>query len=189
MVEKIVDQIETVDGWDKYYYELCVAIAKNSKCFSRQIGAIIVKDKSIISTGYCGPPRGFVPCDERHTVDSALFNEYVRRGIKLEEVKNRCPRQVLGFKSGEGIEWCVSAHAEENAILNAARVGTVSLKNTKMYMSCGIPCSKCLIKIIQVGIEEIIVSHLGWYDGAAKYLLDNSGLKVRLFDFLEKKAE
>lgn len=176
--------VSTADSWDRYYYDICMTVAKNCKCFSRQIGAIIVKDKSIISTGYNGPPRGFPPCDKRHLIDNSLRNLYTLGVINIDEVEGRCPRQVLGYKSGEGLDLCVAAHAEENAILNAARVGTVSLKGTKMYMSCGTPCSKCLIKIIQVGIEEIIVSNLDLYDAGANYLLDGSDLKIRKFDFL-----
>jgi dCMP deaminase len=101
-------------------------------------------------------------------------------------VAGKCPRRVLGMKSGEGIEWCPAGHGEENAILNAARMG-VCTKDTSMYMTCGIPCSKCLVKIINAGVSELVVTSFNIYDVTSEYLVENSSLKIRLFDFLKKK--
>lgn len=190
-----MEKVEKAYSWDRYFYDTCLTALKNSKCFSRQIGAVIVEDKSIISTGYNGPPRGIPPCDERWRIDDYLKIELGKiiqnqriNGINdvdriMHDIRGKCPRQVLGFKSGEGLEWCVAGHAEENTILNAARIGART-KNTKMYMSCNVPCSKCLVKIINAGIEEIIVTGFDVYDVSSQYLLDNSDLRVRKFDFL-----
>jgi len=149
-------------SWDEYYYNLCNAVASNSKCLSRKIGAIIVKDKSIISTGYNGPPRGIPQCDTRSGVDGV------------------CPRKKYGFASGEGLELCIAGHAERNAIVNAARHG-IAVKGSIMYMSCPIPCSPCLVEIINSGIEEIVVTELSYYDKMAEYLIKESNLKVRKY--------
>lgn len=184
----MIDKIETVNSWDEYYYGICVVVARNSKCFSRQIGSILVKDKSIISTGYNGPPRGIPRCDKRHLVDDDLFDLYKSRGIKSKELVGRCPRQVLGFKSGEGLEWCIAGHSERNVLINAARHG-ISTKGAIIYMTCSVPCSSCLVEIINAGVKEIVVTGFEFYDVSAKYLLDNSDLKIRKFDFLEKNEE
>ena len=165
--------------WDEYYLDLCNTIAKNSKCLSRKIGAIIVKDKSIISTGYNGPPRGVPHCNERYSCDENLITEL--GAVDLNDVQNTCPRQILGYKSGEGLEWCISGHSERNALINAARYG-IAVNDIKMYMNCGTPCTPCLVEIINAGIEEIIITKHTYYDNMAEWLIKNSKLKVRLFE-------
>jgi len=184
-------------SWDEYFHGICEAVAKNSKCYSRQIGAILVRDKSVFSTGYNGPPRGVPPCDQRWFEDANLFEAYwdslpdadlVRKSdpdgkLFNSRIKDRCPRRLLNLASGEGIEWCPAGHAEENAILNAARMG-IETRGSAMYMTCGVPCAKCLVKIINAGVEELIVTSFTIYDKTTDYLLKTSGIKVRLFDFI-----
>jgi dCMP deaminase len=169
--------------WDKYFYTICKAVSSNSKCFSRQIGAILVKDKSIISTGYNGPPRGIPTCDKRYKLDNNLRQMFIEKGIDINNdslFKGKCPRRILGYGSGEGLQYCVAGHAERNCLINAGRNG-ISTKYTKMYMTCSIPCSPCLVEIINAGVEEIIVSELNYYDVSAKYLIEQSELTVRKF--------
>ena len=172
--------------WDMWYYEMCEAVAKNTKCFSRKIGAILVADKSIFSQGYNGPPRGVMPCDRRWEMDKKLVELFVEKyGRKPEDsdIKGKCPRQVLGYKSGQGLELCVAGHGERNAIINAARRG-ISVKNSIMYMNCGVPCTPCLVEIINVGIKEIIVTDMNFYDISAQYLLMYRRLKCRVYSHL-----
>jgi len=171
--------------WDEYYYRVCETIASNTKCLSRIVGAILVRDKSVVSTGYNGPPRGVPHCSERYTMDLKLISELRKKGIDPDDSSNwnTCPRRLLGFKSGEGLEWCISGHAERNSLINAAREG-VSTKETIMYMTCGIPCTPCLIEIINAGVKEIVVSRKSYYDISASYLIMNSYLKVRLYKHL-----
>ena len=189
-------------SWDEYFFEMCKTVASNSKCLSRKIGAVIVKDKTIISTGYNGPPRNVRSCDERWLVDKGLRDvaeftkkyaaQEINKGLHplfLEEdlnyIKGKCPRKILNLKSGQGLEWCIAGHAERNAIVNAAREGMPSLKNTKIYMSCGIPCTPCLVEIINAGINEIICTDFDFYDKSGQYLLKESGIKTRIFNFME----
>ena len=179
-------------GRDEWFYGLCQEVAKASQCLSRKIGAVLVRDKSIVSTGYNGPPRGVKPCDERWLSDSEMRkvagfieedSEFLHMyGEKLEGI---CPRYVpeMGFKSGEGLEWCVAGHAERNALINAARFG-IKTKGCKLYMDCGIPCTPCLVEIINAGISEIIVSQWTFYDNSAEYLLKESGLPCRVYSHL-----
>lgn len=189
-------------SWDHWFYNLATVVGSNSKCLSRKIGAIIILDKTLISTGYNGAPRGTRSCDERWLFDGSIREEYNKRFPKKEikhltklstryknEFKGKCPRRVLKFKSGEGLDWCVAGHAERNAIVNAARLGLHELKGTTMYMTCAIPCTPCLIEIINAGIKEIVVSSMNVYDISAQYLLEDSNLKVRLFDFIEKEKD
>lgn len=173
-----------MNKWDEYFLSVCNTVASNSKCLSRQVGAIIVSDKSIISTGYNGPPRGVQSCKYRFGVDDPAFFESENRGVDLNQWTSEtvtCPRRMLGFKSGEGLEFCVAGHGERNAIVNAAREG-IRVKGTIMYMNCSIPCSPCLVEIINAGISEIVVIGLDSYDIMAEYLIKRSGLKVRVFE-------
>lgn len=182
--------------WDPWYHELCVTVAKKSQCHSRQVGAILVKDKAVVSQGYNGPPRGIVPCDERWFIDQDMRNKAglgdrdpksdgfaAYHGVMLQ---GTCPRYIkeMGFKSGEGLEWCVAGHGERNALINAARAG-IATKGLKMYMDCGVPCAPCLVEIINAGIEEIIVTKIEFYDQSSKYLLKESGIPCRVYDHLK----
>lgn len=174
---------EPVKSWDEYFFNVCRQSARNSKCLSRRIGAVLVKDKSIISTGYNGPPRGVPRCDKRWFIDPEFIATYdTDKSIDLMDTIGKCPRHVLGAKSGELTEMCVAGHAEENAILNAAWHG-IATKGATLYLTCGIPCFRCVIKIINAGISEIVVTGLKFYDDNSKYLLNNSTVKVRLYDF------
>jgi len=178
--------------WDQWYHELCTVVAKKSQCLSRKIGAILVRDKAVISQGYNGPPRGVMPCDERWYVDHEMQKaagfidmspmEYANKFKKIEGI---CPRYVkeMGFKSGEGLEWCVAGHAERNAIINAARFG-IKTKGTIIYMDCGVPCTPCLVEIINAGIKEIVVASEVIYDQSAAYLLKESGIPWRVYKHL-----
>jgi dCMP deaminase len=163
------------ESWDEFYYNAAKQMARNSKCLSRRIGAVLVKDKVIIAQGYNGPPRGIMKCDVR--------TDLIEQGIELQE--GVCPRRTMGFPSGQGIEVCIAAHAEANCINMCARRG-IKAKGSVMYMTCGIPCKECMIKIIQAGIEEIVVTSLDLYDQPSGWLLENSEVKVRLFDFIKK---
>ena len=178
--------------WDEWYHELCTVVAKKSQCLSRKIGAILVRDKAVVSQGYNGPPRGVQTCDKRWLNDPKLrkaagFKQedgefLMMYGEKLEGI---CPRYVpeMGFKSGEGLEWCVAGHAERNALINAARFG-IATKGLKIYMDCGVPCTPCLVEIINAGIEEIIVTKMTFYDQSSEYLLKESGIPIRVYEHL-----
>jgi dCMP deaminase len=173
--------------WDKYFYDIALAVSKNSSCMSRQIGCLLVKDKTIICEGYNGPPRGVPHCSERYQFDEEMRNYLVAKKINPDDQKNKkiCPRYIMGYKSGQGLQWCVAGHAERNALINAARMG-IKTKKCILYMSCGIPCKDCMIEIINAGIEEIVVEKFSFYDHSSKYLLENCGIKYRVFSHLDK---
>lgn len=163
--------------WDTYFMKICKAVGDHSKCLSRQIGAIIVKDRSIISTGYNGPPRGVPHCADRLVnIDEKdpLFNQLVPTGIP------ECPRRLLGYPSGEGLEHCPAAHAERNCIANAARVGVCTTGGT-MYLNTILPCKDCMAEIINAGIH-VIVCTPGEYDSLSGWMAKHSKVQVRRFE-------
>jgi dCMP deaminase len=162
---------DPVDSWDEYYFNVCRQAARNSKCLSRRIGAILVnKNKGIFATGYNGPPTGIVRCDQRDDLGDGL-----EEGV--------CPRRTLGFNSGEGLQICIAAHAEANCINMCARDGLVA-EGATMYMTCGVPCKICMITIIQAKIKELVLTSMDAYDDESVWLLKNSNIKVRLYDFI-----
>ena len=176
-------QEEPVGTWDEYFYNVCIQVGRNSKCLSRRIGAVLVKDKSIVSTGYNGPPRGVPRCDLRWAIDED-FNEKYGLFVENRPRDSVCPRKVIGSSSGENLEICLATHAEVNAVVNAARNG-IKTKNTTLFLSCGIPCHNCMATIINSGIKEIVLTSLAIYDESSMYLLNQSKLMVRLFDFIK----
>lgn len=145
--------------WDEYYYRICNVVGSHSKCLSRQIGAILVRDKVVICTGFNGPPRGVPHCEGP-----------------------TCPRQVKHYASGEGLHLCPAAHAERNAIVQAARLGIVT-KDVTLYLNTNVPCKDCLIEIINAGIREVVCTEMKHYDLKTGFILEHSDLKVRVYDF------
>jgi dCMP deaminase len=171
-------------NWDKYYLDLCKTVATNSKCLSRKIGSIIVLDKSIISTGYNGPPRGVPPCDERWAKDKYLMKKWdeIMRGVTHGDIDfSKCPRYILGYKSGQGLDICIAGHAERNALVNAARHG-ISVKGATLYLDTVVCCKDCMIEIINAGIIEVVCTDLTYYDCQTEYLVKESGIKVRKYE-------
>jgi len=130
---------------DEYYLGIAKEVARRSTCFRRSIGAIILRDDQIISTGYVGAPR--------KTKDS------LEHGF--------CLRDKLGIPHGQRYELCRSVHAEQNAIINAARAG-VSLLGGDMYIFGSVadgsapinafPCYICKKMIINAGLKRVICS-------------------------------
>lgn len=165
--------------WDKYFHLICIAVADKSPCLSRKIGALLVKDHSIISTGYNGPPRGVPHCGhDRYMLDRRLSE--INTPATRPRFRNECPRKVMGFESGEGMRWCPAQHAEENAVSNAARIG-VSVIGSTLYMNSLIPCQKCFGTLINAGIAEIVVDEVKVYDKHTLFLISNSNITIRKF--------
>lgn len=172
-----------MNRWDKYFYDLSNVIASQSKCLSRKVGAVIVRDKFIVSTGYNGPPIGVDPCWNRDEIIND-FNPCLEGSPIPEGWKIKCPRKVMGFKSGEGMEWCAAAHAERNAIDIAARLGHAT-EGCILYTNL-IPCRECAKTIIQAGIKEVVVPSLEIYEKTGitgKMMLEYGGVKIREYNF------
>lgn len=172
--------------WDKYFLGICEAVAAKSPCFSIKRGAILVRDNSIVATGYNGPARGIPHCGiDRYKADHRLREQLGSEKWPLEfdshSIATTCPRRLLGYKSGEGLEWCPAAHAEQNTLANADRLG-VSTLDTTLYMNCETPCHICMSLLINAGVVEIVVSNTKLYDPLTQFILENSNMVVRRFN-------
>jgi dCMP deaminase len=157
IIDKAIIYTQSHNKWDAYFRNICNAVATKSPCLSRNIGAILVRDKSIISTGYNGPARGIPHCTDI------------------------CPRRKYGYVSGTHMEMCLAQHAEENCISNAARSG-VSTVGSTLYMNTYIPCKNCLSTLINAGIVEVVIDEIKFYDKYTQFVVDNSSIKIRLFE-------
>lgn len=119
-------------SWDEYFMAIAKLASTRSTCLRRQVGAVIVKDKKILATGYNGAPQGLPHC-----------------------LDIGCLREKLGIPSGERHELCRATHAEQNAIVQAAMFG-LSIKDSIIYSTTH-PCILCTKLIINAGIKKIII--------------------------------
>jgi len=147
-------------SWDRYYLNIASEAARRSNCIRRQVGAVIVKEKSIISTGYNGTPIGVRNCFD-----------------------GGCLRCQSDSPPGEGYDTCVCVHAEQNAIVLAARHGN-SIQGGTLYTTLR-PCFGCIKEAIQAGIREIVYEHGVEYpeelEAAYRRLLDEAHLPLRRY--------
>ncbi len=132
-------------SWDLHFMREAKLWMSRSKCLSRKIGSVLVQGKHVIATGYNGPPSGIPHCDYRD--DKGQYTDHF--------VSNICPRQRMGFKSGEGLEFCVAVHAEINPLMQAAKMG-IPTQGATLYAYCGTPCINCMKELIQAGIARIV---------------------------------
>jgi len=147
-------------SWDEYFMKIVDLVKTRSTCLRRQVGALIVKDKRILASGYNGAPAGVSHCDEIG-----------------------CLRQQLNIPSGERHELCRAIHAEQNAIVQAAYSGT-SVRGATMYVSLQ-PCSLCAKLMINAGITKLV--YCGSYpDELSLSMLNEAGIELVNFDEVEK---
>jgi len=172
----------TIDRWDSYFLNVCEVVASNSMCMSRHCGAVLVREHSIIATGYNGPPRGVPHCGaDRIKYDHNLRDRMTRSIDPTVIDVNRCPRKVMGYKSGDGLDFCPSTHAEQNCIAHAARLG-VNTNHTELFVNDQIPCKICLGILINAGISCITVTRMEPYDDESPYLISYSPIIIRDFN-------
>lgn len=144
--------------WDEYFASITRQVATRSTCLRRKVGAIIVKDKRILTTGYNGAPMGVRNCLEIGT----------------------CLREELGVPAGERHEICRGLHAEQNAILQSAYHG-VQIRGSVIYSTTQ-PCALCAKMIINCGIKKIYYFE-DYPDPLAIDLLDEAGVELIRLDF------
>jgi dCMP deaminase len=146
------DKKTTRPSWDTYFMEIAQHVATRSTCLRRKVGAIIVREKRILATGYNGAPRGLPHC-----------------------LDVGCIREQLSIPSGERHELCRGIHAEQNAIIQAATSGT-SIENADIY-STHYPCSLCIKMILNTGIRRVIYMD-GYPDDLAKTIANEGNLEI-----------
>lgn len=180
-------KVEFNARWDTYFHSICLSVASKSPCLSRKIGAILVKDKVIVATGFNGPARGIPHCGrDRYQKDEMLSktisgNKDYGEIWGIKDIGNTCPRKLLGYRSGQGLHLCTAEHAERNCIASAARVG-VSTKNTTLYMNCVLPCKNCIILLINAGVKEIVIEDTKHYDEFSDFIYNHCTIKIRKFE-------
>ena len=139
-------------SWDDYFLKIAHDVAERSNCCRRKVGAVIVKDNHIVSTGYNGTPYHTTNCFD-----------------------GGCPRCSSEHKTGEKLDECLCVHAEQNAICQAARLGN-AIDGSYIYITCS-PCLTCLKLLINSGIQRVIFSELYRpYNEQEKGLISQSGI-------------
>lgn len=142
---------------DEYFMEIAYVVSKRSTCLRHKNGSVLVRNKHILSTGYNGAPSGLPHCAEVG-----------------------CLREQEGVPSGQRHELCRGAHAEANAIIQAALHG-ISTENATLYTTQQ-PCTLCTKLIINAGIREVVYSE-PYPDELAVQLLDTAKVNLRRFDW------
>ena len=140
-------------SWDEYFLEMSKLVAKRSTCLRRSVGAVLVKDKRILATGYNGAPAGLKHC-----------------------IEMGCMRQRLKIPSGERHELCRALHAEQNALIQASLYG-ISVAGSTLYAT-NQPCVICAKMLINAGIKEIVIV-AGYPDKMAADFLKQAKIKIR----------
>ncbi len=139
-------------SWDEYFQTITRDVADRSTCIRRHVGAIIVKDKRILATGYNGAPSGLAHC-----------------------LTTGCLREELGIPSGQKHELCRGAHAEQNAVIQAARYG-VSIDGATVYCT-NQPCIVCAKILINAGVEKIIYEN-SYPDELSEQMIKEAGIEL-----------
>ena len=142
-------------SWPEYFMTIAEMVAKRSTCLRRHVGAILVKDKRILATGYNGAPAGLKHCEEVG-----------------------CIRQNASIPSGERHELCRGLHAEQNAIIQAAYHG-ISIAGSTLYCT-NKPCVICSKMLINAGIVKIFYEK-GYDDPLADQMITESGIEIVRF--------
>ena len=143
-------------SWDEYFMQIAHQVATRSTCLRRQVGAVVVTEKRILTTGYNGPPRGVDHCDVAG-----------------------CLRQQMGIPSGQRQEICRGLHAEQNAIIQAALHG-VSTQGGTIYITHQ-PCITCAKMIINAGIIRV-VSASTYPDELSRDMLAQAGVSLEVWE-------
>lgn len=143
------------DKWDRRFMDMCKLVSSWSTCAraGRQVGSIIVKNKRIIATGYNGAPMGIMSCTE----------------------KGHCVRDLLKIESGTRQEICFATHAEQNALIQAARLG-IAVDGATIYITHQ-PCAICTKLIINAGIKRIVYGY-NYPDEFSLSLLKSAGIEL-----------
>ncbi|MBN2302504.1 MAG: dCMP deaminase family protein [Lentisphaerae bacterium] len=142
--------------WDTYFMDIAHVVARRGNCLRRQVAAVIVKDKRIICTGYNGTPRGITNCCD-----------------------GGCPRCAGDAPSGADLGECICAHAEENAITQAAYHG-IAIQGATIYSTLS-PCLLCAKMIINSGIICVVYEDEYQFKNQTKALFAEAGVECRQY--------
>ena len=146
------------DKWDRRFMEMAGLVSSWASCYQkdRKIGAVIVRDKRVMTTGYNGAPAGVKTCVER----------------------GECLRKKLGIPSGTRHEMCYAVHAEQNAIIQAAKLG-IEISGATLYCTHQ-PCILCAKMIVNAGIVRVVYGE-GYPDEFALEIFQEAGVRVERY--------
>jgi dCMP deaminase len=139
-------------SWDTYFMKMAELAAERATCLRRQVGAVLVKDRQILATGYNGAPKGINHCE-----------------------KTGCLREEKNVPSGERHEICRGVHAEQNLVAQAAVHG-VKTEGSTVYCTDQ-PCIICTKLLMNAGIDKIYYKH-SYEDKFSRKLLKESDVKL-----------
>ncbi|GAA6005802.1 hypothetical protein JCM11491_004016 [Sporobolomyces phaffii] len=174
--------------WDTYFMALASLASLRSNCMKRRVGAVLVRDKRVVSTGYNGTPRGVTNCNEggccRCNSSEDGWGIDGRRSDEEEEREAETPRDAGPEKKlnrvGQGLDVCVCLHAEENALLEAGRERVSGGRAEAAVLYCNTcPCLTCTVKIVQCGVKEVVYSLSYSMDDASRQVLESAGVILR----------
>ena len=150
-------------SWEEYFMDITRLVARRSTCLRRQVGAILVKEKNVLAPGYNGTPSGITHCSE-----------------------TGCLREQLKVPSGERHELCRGLHAEQNAIIQAARHG-INISGSTLYCTNS-PCIICTKMLINADIAKVVYLD-GYPDQLSMDMLREAGIETCLYsDLVDSKA-
>ncbi|KAK9467288.1 cytidine deaminase-like protein [Lipomyces arxii] len=151
----LTDETRLRPSWDAYFMELANLAARRSNCMKRRVGCVLVKKGRVIATGYNGTPRGVTNCND-----------------------GGCERCNSGGSDGHSLGTCLCLHAEENALMEAGRE---RIANESVLYCNTCPCLTCSIKIVQMGLKEVIYSRSYSMDSKSSLVLKEGGVMLRQY--------
>ncbi|GAA5916952.1 deoxycytidine monophosphate deaminase [Sporobolomyces salmoneus] len=173
--------------WDTYFMALASLASLRSNCMKRRVGAVLVRDKRVLSTGYNGTPRGVTNCNEggccRCNSNEDGWGEGGEPDKEQEELIIEEVNSAEGKKLnrvGQGLDVCVCLHAEENALLEAGRERVSGGRAEAAVLYCNTcPCLTCTVKIVQCGVKEVVYSLSYSMDDASRQVMESAGVILR----------
>lgn len=148
-------------SFDEYFMKMAFLASERSTCERRRVGAVLVRDRHVIATGYNGAAMGVKHCGE----------------------KGGCIRQQLGIESGKQLDICSAVHAEQNVIAQAAYHG-IATKDSILYVTIS-PCFTCAKLLINAGVKEVVIN--GYYpDDRTEALFEEAKIKIRKIEIKQK---
>lgn len=144
----------TRPSWDEYFMGIAMQASLRSTCLRRRTGAVLVKNRRILATGYNGPPAGLSHCDQKG-----------------------CVRAARDIASGQNHELCRGIHAEQNGIIQAARHG-IPIEGATLYSTLQ-PCVQCSKMLLNAGVTEIVFRE-PYPDALSIEMLDEAGVRMRI---------
>ncbi|GAA5925696.1 hypothetical protein JCM3775_001476 [Rhodotorula graminis] len=182
-------------SWDTYFMLLATLASLRSNCMKRRVGAVLVRDKRVVSTGYNGTPRGVTNCGEGGCKRCNSHGDGWALGAGAGSTEHSTGAGAAGERAGAGpatattttmsrvgeaLDECLCLHAEENALLEAGRERVSGGGTLGAVLYCNTcPCLRCTVKIVQCGVREVVYSLSYSMDSASRKVMTEAGVVLR----------